>query len=65
MLIPTQTVTCDSWGHYRGWETHIKGATALLELRGREQFNSERGGLLFIQLRSQIVSRAFQYLHYS
>lgn len=68
MLTKIQTVTFDSWEHYHGWETHIQGATALLELRGQEQFSSERGGQLFIQLRTQIVSGVlslFQLAHQS
>ncbi|KEF56874.1 uncharacterized protein A1O9_07064 [Exophiala aquamarina CBS 119918] len=55
-----ETVTFDTWDHYQGWETHVQGATALLELRGRQQFNTERGGQLFIQLRSQILSTCMQ-----
>jgi hypothetical protein len=43
-------------GHYQSWSAHIDGATALLQLRGQEQFNYERGGQLFSQLRSQVVS---------
>jgi len=62
LLIRSQTVTFENWDHYQGWEAHVQGATALLELRGRDQFNTERGGQLFIQLRSQIVSLAFHSL---
>lgn len=37
------------------WTNHIKGAAALLELRGPEHLQSEEGLKLFVQLRFQIV----------
>jgi hypothetical protein len=49
-------VSFDSWDRYRSWTAHMAGATTLLELRGRDQFESELAVPLFIQLRSQIVS---------
>jgi hypothetical protein len=51
-----QVVNFETWDRYRHWEAHIKVATALLELRGQEQFTRERGGQLYVQIRSQIVS---------
>lgn len=40
----------------------MKAATTLLELRGQEQFNREGGALLYIQLRSEIVSTSLYFL---
>jgi hypothetical protein len=51
-----QLITCETWDQYRSWLAHIKGATALLQLRGQEQLTYERGGQLHTQLRSQLVS---------
>ena len=53
-----QTVNFEIWDQYRYWAAHVKAAMALLELRGQEQFTRERGGQLYIQIRSQIVSPA-------
>jgi hypothetical protein len=52
----TQFITLENWNHYGSWAAHLGGATALLQLQGQEQFNCERRGQLFMQLRSQIVS---------
>jgi hypothetical protein len=54
----TQFITFDSYDHYSSWNAHIDGATALLQLRGQEQFGHELGAQLFTQLRSQVVSLA-------
>lgn len=51
-----QTITFETWDRYRDWATHVQGATALLELRGQEQFTRERGAQLYVQIRSQIVT---------
>lgn len=51
-----QFITFENSDQYRSWAAHIEGATALLQLRGQQQFNNERGEQLFIQLRSQLVS---------
>ncbi|KAF2475302.1 uncharacterized protein BDR25DRAFT_213918 [Lindgomyces ingoldianus] len=48
-------INIEDWDHYRSWAAHIEGATALLQLRGPEQFNYELGGQLYMQLRSQIL----------
>lgn len=36
------------------WSSHIEGATALLKMRGMEQFRSKLGGQLYIQVASNI-----------
>jgi len=53
-----QIVNFKTWDRYRYWAAHVRAAMGLLELRGQEQFTRERGGLLYIQIRSQIVSIA-------
>ncbi|KAJ5259420.1 hypothetical protein N7478_012401 [Penicillium angulare] len=42
------------------WTNHIRGATALLEMRGPEQLNTEAGLRLFLHLRYQIVVSCMQ-----
>lgn len=39
----------------KAWEQHIAGAAALLKLRGKQQFQTERGVRLFVSLRNQLV----------
>lgn len=56
ILTHMQTINFESWDSYYNWAAHVKAATALLRLRGREQFTTERGVLLYTQIRSQIVS---------
>ncbi|RFU24558.1 hypothetical protein B7463_g11781, partial [Scytalidium lignicola] len=55
-----ELITLESWDHQRPWGTHVAGAMALLQLRGQEQFRYERGGQLFMQLRSQIMYACMQ-----
>ncbi|KPM38717.1 hypothetical protein AK830_g7849 [Neonectria ditissima] len=55
-----ETVNFDTWGRYGHWAAHIKGAAALLGLRGKEQFTRCRGGLLYILTRSQILAACAQ-----
>ncbi|CAP59717.1 uncharacterized protein PODANS_1_360, partial [Podospora anserina S mat+] len=50
-----EMINFDTWDRYHSWTTHIQGATALLDLRGQEQFTRERGGQLYVQIRPQIV----------
>ncbi|KAB5522947.1 hypothetical protein GE09DRAFT_1154699 [Coniochaeta sp. 2T2.1] len=54
-------ITFASWDQSRAWAAHINGAAALLQLRGREQFDTERGGRLFLQLRSQMLYACVQH----
>ncbi|KXL41507.1 hypothetical protein M433DRAFT_384154 [Acidomyces richmondensis BFW] len=64
LLILFETVNFDTWDQYRCWEAHVRAATALLELRGQEQFNREGGALLYIQLRSEILFNCIQHHEY-
>lgn len=55
-----QMVNFDRRGRYGRWVAHVNGATALLELRGQEEF-TERGALLYLLIRSQIVSPLYPF----
>ncbi|KAF2191228.1 hypothetical protein K469DRAFT_720220 [Zopfia rhizophila CBS 207.26] len=55
-----ETIAVESWDQFRSWTAHIKGATALLQLRGQEQFSRERGVQLYVQLRGQIMYACVQ-----
>ena len=44
----------------RSWLKHISGATALIELRGKQQLDSQLGLRLFSHLRSQIIAHCLQ-----
>ena len=51
-----QTNTCNSKHSMETWTRHITGASALLQLRGKEQLRTPVGYHLFIHLRTQVVS---------
>jgi hypothetical protein len=55
LMLP-QNNTCNAPPSMRAWLKHINGATALLELRGKQQLESELGRRLFAHLRIQIVN---------
>lgn len=58
-LILKQTNTCNSRHSMETWTRHITGASALLQLRGKEQLRTPIGYHLFIHLRTQVVSVKF------
>jgi Fungal specific transcription factor domain len=43
-----------------GYEYHVKGAAAILKVRGREQLNSPEGRRIFIQVTSALLSLCMQ-----
>jgi hypothetical protein len=55
-LMLRQTNTCNAPPSMRAWLKHISGATALLELRGKQQLDTEIGRRLFAHLLTQIVN---------
>ncbi|KAI5359654.1 Putative zn(2)-C6 fungal-type DNA-binding domain, fungal transcription factor [Septoria linicola] len=55
MLGYFENVTCDSRESIESWKAHIRGATQLLKLRGKAQFNSAIGRMLFRETRAQIL----------
>jgi hypothetical protein len=60
MLTVSQTTTCRSPRSMASWLEHIRGATALLELRGEDQLHSEFGRTLFVQTRAYIIAGCLQ-----
>ncbi|OAL23091.1 hypothetical protein AYO22_06584 [Fonsecaea multimorphosa] len=55
-----ETVNCENQDRYPHWATHVRAGAAVLELRGQKQFDSERGGLLYVQFRSYILLACMQ-----
>ena len=55
-LMLHQTNTCSAPPSMRAWLKHIGGATALLELRGEKQLESEIGRRIFAHVRTQIIN---------
>jgi hypothetical protein len=51
-----ETINFNTWHRYSAWAAHVRGAMTLLELRGKEQFAQKLGGLLFVLIRSQILT---------
>ena len=51
-----QTNTCSTPHNIRTWTKHIRGAIALLQLRGKTQLESPVGRQIFLQWRSQVLS---------
>ncbi|KAK5126023.1 hypothetical protein LTR85_011378 [Meristemomyces frigidus] len=55
MLGYYENLTCDSRESIQSWKAHIAGATQLLKIRGKEQFKSQAGRMLFRETRAQIL----------
>ena len=55
LLTESKNITCDSRQSIASWKEHIKGAAQLLKLRGKAQFNTSAGRMLFRETRAQIV----------
>lgn len=55
MLSYYENLTCESRESIQSWKAHIAGATQLLKIRGKEQFKSQVGRLLFRETRAQIL----------
>jgi hypothetical protein len=51
-----ETINFSTWQRYSSWAAHVRGAMTLLELRGKDQFAQKLGGLLFVLIRSQILT---------
>ncbi|KAM3425184.1 hypothetical protein BST61_g7143 [Cercospora zeina] len=58
MLGYFENITCDSRQSIESWKAHIRGATQLLRLRGRDQFLSPVGRMLFRETRQQVLISA-------
>ncbi|EAW07264.1 Zn(II)2Cys6 transcription factor [Aspergillus clavatus NRRL 1] len=55
-----EVVTSRTTQNIEKWTSHIRGAAAILDLRGTEQVQNEEGLKLFIQLRFQIITSCLQ-----
>ncbi|KAK4543198.1 hypothetical protein LTR36_005748 [Oleoguttula mirabilis] len=55
MLGYYENLTCESRESISNWKAHIAGATQLLKIRGKEQFQSQVGRMLFRETRAQIL----------
>ncbi|KAF7188066.1 hypothetical protein HII31_10638 [Pseudocercospora fuligena] len=55
MLGYFENLTCDGRESIQSWKAHIQGAMQLLQLRGKNQFKSVVGQLLFREIRAQIL----------
>ena len=50
-----ENITSDSQRSIQSWQTHVNGAAKLLELRGKEQFKTQVGRVLFRETRTQVL----------
>lgn len=55
MLGYYENLTCDGRQSIQSWKAHVKGATQLLKLRGKSQFKTQIGRILFRESRNQIL----------
>lgn len=55
MLGYYENLTCDSRESIQSWKAHISGATQLLKIRGKAQFKTAVGRLLFRETRAQVL----------
>lgn len=57
MLGYYENLVCDSRESIQSWKAHIAGATQLLKIRGKAQFKTAVGRLLFREIRTSILIR--------
>nr|POE46250.1 uncharacterized protein CFP56_73212 [Quercus suber] len=57
MLGYFENLTCDSRESIRSWKAHTNGAAQLLKLRGKAQFQTEKGRAIFRETRAQILTK--------
>ncbi|KAN0079557.1 hypothetical protein V8E54_004771 [Elaphomyces granulatus] len=55
-----EIVTCKTAGSLENWTQHVRGAVALMELRGIDQLGSDTGLLMFYALRNSIIIGCLQ-----
>jgi hypothetical protein len=58
MLGYYENLTCDGPESIESWKSHVRGATQLLKLRGKNQFKTNIGRILFRETRNQILIHA-------
>ena len=55
MLKLYENLTCEGRQSIQSWKAHVRGATQLLKLRGKAQFKSPIGRILFRETRNSIL----------
>lgn len=55
LLAYYENIACERPQSIKSWQAHLDGATQMLKLRGRRQFESAVGRVLFRELRRQII----------
>lgn len=55
-----ETVTGSNHKSIHDWAEHVRGAAALLKLRGREQLETSRGRRMFVQIASTLMISCLQ-----
>ncbi|KUI69712.1 White-opaque regulator 1 [Cytospora mali] len=55
-----ESMIVESWDQYSRLIAHVEGASALLKLRGQEQFQRESGICMFMALRLQVLTYCMQ-----
>ncbi|KAK5175632.1 uncharacterized protein LTR77_000771 [Saxophila tyrrhenica] len=58
MLSRFENLTCDGRDSIQSWKAHIKGSTQLLKVRGKSQFSTHIGRMLFREMRAQAMINA-------
>ncbi|KAL2024893.1 hypothetical protein VTK56DRAFT_3592 [Thermocarpiscus australiensis] len=54
-------ITLDTWDRAHAWASHVDGAVALVQARGRQQFANERAYRLFSQVCGQVLYACMQH----
>ncbi|KAF2099480.1 hypothetical protein NA57DRAFT_55445 [Rhizodiscina lignyota] len=60
LLALFESITCDTPRSLRSWDRHCDGATAIVNARGTEQFQSELGLKVFYHVRDYLMIQAYQ-----
>jgi len=58
MLSRYENLTCDGEASIESWKAHIRGSTQLLKVRGKAQFKTLIGRMLFREMRAQATIMA-------
>lgn len=56
LLAYYENIACERPQSIQSWQAHLDGATQMLQMRGRRQFDTQTGRDLFCEMRQQIVT---------
>lgn len=59
-----QVVAFESWHSHAAWARLNEKGLELVDERGQQQFDFDRGGQLYMQIRTPIVSNPLDFCHY-